>query len=107
MPRYIRRRTDDGVGAHKGAVPIGKLFEKYRKRLLPPPGVVITVFCAVVEKEVGVMLTSSNVRYTVHTRTLAITTFGPQKNEIKLHSRRILELCRETLGERGAPQQIL
>ena len=104
MSTYSRYKNED---KYKGTVPISALFEKYKKRLRPPQGIVISAFCAVVGAELGVILSEREVRYGVHTRTLSITTFGPQKTEILLNKTRILASCREILGELGAPQQIV
>lgn len=86
---------------------IGTLFEKYKKRLRPPQGIVISTFCAVVAAELGVILAPAQMRYSVYSRTLSITTFGPQKSEILLNRARILALCREVLGTLGAPEHIV
>ena len=92
---------------HKGPVAIGALFEKYKKRLRPPQGVVISAFCAVVSSELGITLSEREIRYNVYSRTVSVTTFGPQKTEILLNKGRILGLCRDILGDLGAPEQII
>ena len=101
------QKKEEGETKHTGAVAISTLFEKYKKRLRPPQGIVISTFCAVVASELGVTLTPTAVRYTVHSRTLYITTSGPQKTEILLRRARILALCRDVLGKLGAPEQIV
>ncbi|MBI4086893.1 hypothetical protein HY416_02840 [Candidatus Kaiserbacteria bacterium] len=83
------------------------MFEKYRTRLRPPQGVVVTAFCAVIENELGIRLPTSSVRYNVYNRTIGVTAGGPQKTEIILNQKHILDLCRETLGDLGSPQQIV
>lgn len=102
---YIRRRNKEEK--HNGAVAIGTFFEKYKKHLRPPQGIVISTFCAVVASELGVTLAPMQMRYSVYSRTLSLTTFGPQKSEILFNKARILALCRKSLGENGAPQHIV
>ncbi len=102
---YNRRRNKEEK--HTGTVQIGSLFEKYKQRLRPPQGIVISAFCTIVSLELGVVLAPAMVRYNVHSRLLSITTSGPYKTEILIRRRRILALCRETLGELGAPEQIV
>lgn len=92
---------------YDGPVKISTLFEKYRTRLRPPQGVVVTAFCAVIESELDIRLSTSSVRYNVHTRTIGVTAGGPQKSEILFNRSRILALCRDTLGPHGAPQTIV
>jgi len=101
----IRRRNKEG--AHHGAVPIGSLLDRYRVRLRPPQGVVVSAFCAVVEELLSIKLPASAVRYTVSTKTIGVTARGPEKSEIMLNKGRILTTCREVLGARGAPEHIV
>ena len=58
-----RSRRKNGKEQHTGTVAIGALFEKYKKHLRPPQGIVIRAFCAVVDAELGVALSASAVRY--------------------------------------------
>ena len=107
-PMYTRRRNrNTGEEKHTGAVQIGTLFEKYKRRLRPPQGIVISAFCTIVSLELGVALSPTMVRYNVHSRLLSVTASGPHKTEILLRRSHILALCRETLGELGAPRQIV
>lgn len=92
---------------HTGAVPISDLFAKYKTRLKPPQGVVITAFCAAVETELGVPLARSQVRYSVHSRTISVQTSGPGKSEILFKKGRILAVCKEVLGESNSPKHIV
>ena len=107
MSRFIRRRRDEGNEVHKGTVKIGALFEKYKKRLRPPQGIVVSAFCAIVEDELGATLSPAQVRYNVHTGVISVTTSGPLKSEIRLRQKRLLSLCRDTLGDLGAPKSIV
>jgi hypothetical protein len=103
---YTRRRKN-GEEKYHGAVQISTLFEKYKRRLRPPQGVVVSAFCAVVLSELGVTLPPTHVCYSAHSRILSVTTFGPQKTEILLRRTHILTLCRDILGELGSPQHIV
>lgn len=103
---YTRRRKKEEE-KYSGPVAIGTLFEKYKKRLRPPQGVVVSTFCAVAETELGVTLTPAQVRYNVHSRLLCVTAGGPQKSEILFNKARILELCLDVLGPLGAPKAIV
>ena len=101
---YRAHKEDD---TYHGPVRIGTLFEKYRQRLRPPQGIVITAFCAVATAELGVPLAPTAVRYNSHSRILSITSSGPHKTELLLRKAQILAECRQTLGEHGAPQYIV
>lgn len=92
---------------HDGPIKIGSLFEKYRTRLRPPQGVVVTAFCAIVERELGIKLPSSSVRYTTYSRTISVTARGPEKTEILLNQKKILAECRTVLGPNGAPEHVV
>ncbi len=103
---YTRGRNT-GEEKHTGTVQISTLFEKYKKRLRPPQGIVIAAFCTVVAAELGITLAPTSVRYNVHSRTLYVTASGPEKTEILLRRSHVLALCRKALGELGAPEQIV
>lgn len=100
---YRRRTRPD----HQGALPLGSLLERYRKKLRPPQGVVIEAFCAAAEAKLSVPLRKSSVRYNVHTQTISITASGPQKSEVLLHARAVLEECTDVLGAQHAPKRII
>ncbi len=92
---------------YRGAVQISDLFAAYKKRFRPPQGVVVTTFCAVVETELGVALSRTQVRYSVHTRTLSVQANGPLKSELLLRQKRLLELCGTVLGAESVPTCIV
>ena len=100
------RRNSTGE-KHTGTVQIGTLFEKYKTRLRPPQGIVISTFCALVATELGIPLASAHVRYEIYSRTISVTVSGPQKSEILFNKARILTLCRASLGDLGAPKHIV
>lgn len=104
MVRY--RKTKDGI-TRQGAVPITDLLARYKTRLRPPQGVVIATFCEIVGEELGITLTRSDVRYSPYTRTVSLSVRGPQKTEIMLQKKRVLDKCKEILGELSFPKHIV
>ena len=74
----------------QGTKKISDLFEKYKKTLKAPQGVVVDAFCEVVEDVIGLPILKENIRYTVHSKILRASVSGPLKTEIKLREKEIL-----------------
>lgn len=86
---------------------LGDLFEKYKKTLKAPQGVVIDCFIEVTEDVIGLRIAKESVSYAVHTKTLSARVSGPLKSEIKLRKKEILTHMKGRLGDQGAPVEIL
>ena len=90
-----------------GVTHIGALFEKYKTRLRPPQGSVVKAFCEKEQQETSIVLAKENVRYNPHSRTISLTTRGPEKTEILLAQKSILGGLKKTLGEHSAPTGVV
>ncbi len=86
---------------------IGTLFDKYRRTLKAPQGVVVDAFIEVVEDVLSFKIPKERVRYTVGSKTLSVQVSGPLKTEIKLHQVEILTHLKGRLGAQSAPKEIL
>jgi hypothetical protein len=85
---------------------ISSLFEKYKKTLKAPQGVVISEFCTLVEELVQVPLSKDRVSYTVHSGIISVRAQGPLKSEIIVRKKEILTHLKGRLGEH-APKDII
>lgn len=88
-------------------IKLSTLFEKYKKILKAPQGVIIDCFVEVTEDIIGIKIAKEQISYTVHTRTLSVRVSGPLKSEIKLRKKEILAHMKGRLGDQGAPVEIL
>lgn len=88
-------------------VKLSTLFEKYKKTLKAPQGVVTECFREVVEELIKYTIPKEKVRYTVHSKTLSVSVSGPLKSEIQLRKKEILNHLKGRLGENNAPKEIL
>lgn len=86
---------------------LSSLFEKYKKLLKAPQGVVIESFIEVVDDVIGIKVAKEQISYTVHSRTLSVRVSGPLKSEIKLRKKEILTHMKGRLGDQSAPLEIL
>lgn len=88
-------------------IKLSDLFEKYKKILKAPQGVIIDSFVEVTEDIIGIKIAKEQISYTVHTRTLSVRVSGPLKSEIKLRKKEILAHMKGRLGDQSAPIEIL
>ncbi len=91
----------------QGIVKVADLFEKYRKVLKAPQGVVVTAFLEVIFDLLGVRIEKEQCVYQVSSKTLSVQVPGMIKSEIKLQKKLILQKMAEKLGEKSAPVEIL
>lgn len=85
---------------------LSDLFDKYKKILKAPQGVVVDCFIEVVDDLIGIKISKEQISYTVHTRTLSVRVSGPLKSEIKLRKKELLVHIKGRLGD-GAPLEII
>jgi len=88
-------------------IKLGTLFEKYKKILKAPQGIVTDCFREVVSELIKIDIPKENIKYTVHNKTLSVRVSGPLKSEIKLRSQEILTHMKGRLGAESAPSTIL
>lgn len=86
---------------------LSTLFEKYKKTLKAPQGVITDCFIEVVSELVKIDIPKESLKYSVHTRTLSVRVSGPLKSEIQLRKKEILNHMKGRLGEQSAPLEIL
>ncbi len=86
---------------------INTLFDKYKRTLKAPQGIVVEAFIEVVHDLVGFQIPKERVTYTVSQKTLSVQVSGPLKTEIKLHEADILNHLKGRLGAQSAPVRIL
>lgn len=91
----------------QGIVKVADLFEKYRKTLTAPQGVVVTAFQEVIFDLLGVRIEKEQCNYQVGSKTLSVQVPGMIKSEIKLQKKLILQKMAEKLGAKSAPTEIL
>lgn len=97
-----RKSSDD-----RKLQPINSLFDKYKKTLKAPQGVVVEAFCEVVEDLFAITIPKDRVSYTPHTKTLSVAISGALKSEIKMRQEEILTHLKGRLGAQSAPKVIL
>ncbi len=88
-------------------IKLGTLFEKYKKILKAPQGVVTDCFREVVQELIGLQISKEKLTYSVHTKTLSVRVAGPLKSEIQLRKKEILNHMKGRLGADSAPKDIL
>lgn len=91
----------------EGIKKIDGLFDKYKKILKAPQGIVVDGFIEVVTDVVGIEIPKERVKYTTHTKILTLAISGPLKSEILLHKEEILTHMKGRLGPQSAPKNIL
>ena len=91
----------------EGIKKIDSLFDKYKKVLKAPQGVVVDSFIEVVNDLVGVEIPKERIKYSTHTKTLSLTISGPLKSEILLHKDEIVAHMKGRIGAQSAPKNIL
>jgi len=91
----------------EGIKKIDGLFDKYKRVLKAPQGVVVDGFIEVVSDLIGVEIPKERIRYVTHTKTLSLSISGPLKSEILLHKDEIIRHLKGRLGQQSAPKDIL
>lgn len=91
----------------EGIKTLTSLFEKYKKILKAPQGVVIDCFIEVVQELMQILIPKEKVSYSVFNKTLSVRVSGPLKSEIIFRKKEIIAHLKGRLGEQGAPQEIL
>ncbi len=86
---------------------VSDLFEKYKRVLKAPQGVVVDAFIEVVSDLVGIEIPKDRISYTIHNKTLTMRISGPLKTEILLKKKEILLHMKGRLGEKNAPKIFL
>jgi len=86
---------------------INSLFDRYKTTLKAPQKVVVDAFCEVVEDLFGVTLPPERVKYTAHSKTLAVGVSGALKSELKVREDEVLAHLKGRLGAANAPTSIL
>lgn len=87
-------------------IKVGSLFDKYKNILQPPQGVVLEEVIEVINDICGVLLQKKYIKYSVSTKTIAITAPSVLKQEILHRQAEILLHLRGRLGAK-APVKIL
>ncbi len=87
--------------------PITDLFEKYKRTLKPPQGIVTDAFIEVIHDLLGLLIRKEQVKYTPSQKTLYVNVSGPLKTEIKLREGEVLTHLKGRLGAAHAPTKIL
>ena len=67
---------------------LSTLFEKYKKTLKAPQGVVTDCFIEVVSELLSIEIAKTNLKFTVYNRTLSVRVSGPLKSEIQFRKKR-------------------
>ena len=86
---------------------LSTLFEKYKKTLKAPQGIVIDCFTEVVSELLHIEIAKESVSYTVFNKTLRVRLSGPLRSEIALRKKEILAHMKGRLGEQSAPTEII
>ncbi|MFT7507151.1 MAG: hypothetical protein ACI92I_000290 [Acidimicrobiales bacterium] len=85
---------------------IGDLFEKYKRTLRAPQGIIVDAFIEVVGDLVGIEIPKERISYSVHNKTLTTQISGPLKTEILLKKEEILMHMKGRIGEQSVPKEI-
>lgn len=91
----------------EGIKKIDGLFDKYKKILKAPQGVVVDSFIEVVNDLIGVQIPKERVTYVTHSKTLSLAISGPLKSEILLHKDEIVSHMKGRIGAQSAPKKII
>ena len=91
----------------EGIKKIDGLFDKYKKKLKAPQGVVVEAFVEVVNDLIGVEIPKERITYTTHSKTLSLAISGPLKSEILLHKDEILSHMKGRIGAQSAPKHVI
>lgn len=86
---------------------VGDLFDKYKRILRAPQGVVTDAFIEVVSDLVGIEIPKERLTYTTHNKTLTMRISGPLKTEILLKKKEILLHMKGRIGEKSVPKVLL
>ena len=86
---------------------VGDLFEKYKRTLRAPQGVVTDAFIEVVGDLVGIEIPKERLSYSVYNKTLTMRISGPLKSEILLKKKEILTHMKGRIGEQSVPKILL
>lgn len=86
---------------------LGQLLERYKKILKPPQASVEKEAISVIVALTGITLTSTQVRYTPSTRTLAITAPSVIRSELLRTTPALLSQLKNELGAAHAPLHII
>lgn len=97
----------DGYSVPKKMKQLGDLFEKYRTRIKAPQATVEKECAQVIQELTGYTVNSSQITYTVSTRTISIKAPSVLKSELKFHYASILQILETRLGVDGSPKTIL
>ncbi len=95
------------MSRNEGIKKIDSLFEKYKKVLKAPQGIVVETFIEVVQDLIGVEIPKERVKYTVHNKTLSLAISGALKTEIMLHKKDIINHMKGRLGAQSVPKVII
>jgi UDP-2,3-diacylglucosamine pyrophosphatase LpxH len=82
---------------------MGDLFEKYKTRFKAPQASVEKECIAVIKELTGFELTTTQVVYTVTTRTISLRVPSILKSELRFHQQAILAELENRLGKGGCP----
>ncbi|MFT5849391.1 MAG: hypothetical protein ACI9H6_000198 [Patiriisocius sp.] len=91
----------------EGVKPISSLFEKYKKVLRAPQGIVVDAFIEVVADLIGIEIPKERIVYKVNSKTLSVSVSGPLKTEIILKKKEILTHLKGRLGGNSVPKNIM
>jgi len=86
---------------------VGDLFDKYKRTLRAPQGIVTDAFIEVVTDLVGIEIPKERISYSVHNKTLTMRISGPLKSEILLKKKEILTHMKGRIGEQSVPKVFL
>ncbi len=86
---------------------LGHLLLRYKTILKPPQASVEKEAVAVITEVTGITLTTAQLSYTVHTRTLTIKAPSLLRSELYLKREVILSTLRQRLGEQSAPTTLI
>lgn len=86
---------------------LGQLLERYKRLLKPPQASVEKEAISVIAAVSGITLTSTQVRYTPSTRTLAITAPSVIRSELLRITPTLLSQLQNELGAGHAPLHII
>lgn len=86
---------------------VGDLFDRYTTRFKAPQASVEKECIAVIKQVTGFELTSSQVSYTVSTKTISLRVPSILKSELQFHHQVILQELENRLGKDGCPKVLL
>lgn len=87
--------------------PLGSLFERYRKLLVPPQASVEKRVAEIITEITPLTISATQVKYSVGTKTISLQVPSILKSELQHHKAAVLQRLEVEMGIKNSPKVIL